>query len=63
MGKFLQETLENTSLERSKKDGPSLVEEFSNFLSKVRLFQKHVVHTKLDIYVFILSYNKPLTGN
>lgn len=36
MGKFLQETLENTSLERSKKDGPSLVEEFSNFLSKVR---------------------------
>jgi len=35
MGKFLQETLENTSLERSKKDGPSMVEEFSNFLSKV----------------------------
>ncbi|XP_052100639.1 mitochondrial proton/calcium exchanger protein-like [Mytilus californianus] len=36
MAKLLQETLQQTSLERKKKDAPSMVMEFTDFMEKVR---------------------------
>ncbi|CAG2224502.1 LETM1 [Mytilus edulis] len=36
MAKLLQETLQQTSLERKKKDAPSMVSEFTDFMEKVR---------------------------